>query len=336
MRVLVTGANGFIGRLLVTHLLRDGVVGGQPISALLLLDKELSGFPEDQRLRLHRGDIGELPVIRRLLADGINVVFHLASIPGGLAEENYPVGYQGNLLGSLELLNQLRCMRVAPVFVYASSVAVYGGPFPARMDEATEPNPLMSFGAHKQMIEIAINDLARRGEVDGRVVRLPAIVARPSGPSGFRSAFMSDLLRAFANGERYQCPVSPQAGAWWMSAICCVENLLIAAELETSALGKQRVWQLPVLRLSIAQIMDALAAAFGEDRRALIDFAPDAELERLFASFPAMKTPVAKSLGFRHDGTAAALIRNALNPSPCARRTRASKAESRVTTDEIN
>ena len=317
MRVLITGANGFIGQMLVARLLRDGALCGRPISALLLLDKALSGFAQDERVRLHRGDIGEPPVIRRLLADGINVVFHLASVPGGMAEQNYPVGYNANLLGSLELLNQLRCMPVPPVIVYASSVAVYGGPFPARMDEATQPDPLMSFGAHKQMIEIAINDLARRGEVDGRVIRLPAIVARPHGPSGYRSAFMSDLLRAFANGEPYQCPVSPQAGAWWMSAHCCVENLLIAAGLED--LGKQRVWQLPVLRLSIAQVIDALAAAFGDNRRALIDFAPDPELESFFASFPAMKTRLAKSLGFRHDGSAAALIRNALNPPSPAR-----------------
>ncbi len=150
--------------------------------------------------------------------------------------------------------------------------------------------------------------LPDEGEVDGRAVRLPGIVARPREPNGLRSAFMSDVLHAFAEGQPYCCPgVSPQAQAWWMSVRCCVDNLLRAAEPPSAQLGASRVWQLPLLRLSIAQVIDALAAAYGQERRALISFAPDAGLQALFGSFPAMKTPLARALGFRHDGSAAAL-----------------------------
>ena len=85
-----------------------------------------------------------------------------------------------------------------PVLVYASSVAVYGGDLPERMNEAAELHPELSYGTHKAMVESAVSDLARRGDVDGRVLRLPGIVARPREPNGLRSAFMSDLMRAFA------------------------------------------------------------------------------------------------------------------------------------------
>ncbi|QHD00852.1 epimerase [Pseudomonas sp. S04] len=316
MRVLITGANGFVGRELVRCLLAQGSLRGRAIGSLLVLDKDLQALPEDKRLRRHFGSVTDPALMRRVLADGVDVVFHLVSVPGGAAEEHYELGYQVNLLASLELLNQLRNVNQPPVLVYASSVAVYGGDLPARMSETAELHPELSYGAHKAMVESAISDLARRGDVDGRVLRLPGIVARPREPNGLRSAFMSDLMRAFAEGEAYCCPVSPEATAWWMSARCCVSNLIHAAELDSGLLGAQRVWQLPVLHLSIAQVVDALADRYGQERRALISYAPDARLQALFACMPPLKTPLARAAGFNHDRNAATLVRNALNPSP--------------------
>ena len=316
MRVMITGANGFVGRSLVQRLLQAGELRGRTISALILLDQDLQGFSDDPRLRRHCGSMTDAPLLRRALADGVDVVFHLVSVPGGAAEQHYALGYQVNLLASLELFDQLRALSSVPVLVYASSVAVYGGNLPARMDEGARLCPQMSYGAHKLMVETALSDLARRGEVDGRAVRLPGIVARPRQPNGLRSAFMSDLLHAFADGEPYLCPVSPQATAWWMSLQRCVDNLLHAAALDCAGLEGPRVWQLPLLQLSIGQVIDALANTYGEDRRALIAFEPDPGLEALFGRCPPMRTPQAQALGFRHDGSVAALIRNSLSPLP--------------------
>ena len=55
MRVMITGANGFVGRALVKRLLETHELQGRTISALILLDKELVGFADDKRLRRHCG-----------------------------------------------------------------------------------------------------------------------------------------------------------------------------------------------------------------------------------------------------------------------------------------
>ncbi|EJM22911.1 nucleoside-diphosphate-sugar epimerase [Pseudomonas sp. GM21] len=320
MRVMVTGANGLVGRALVQRLLALGQLNGRPISRLLLLDQQLSDLPSDARLRTYTGTITDVALLRRSLADGADVVFHLDSIPGCVAEENYSLGNKVNLMASLELLDQLRMLSRPTVLVYASSIAVYGAELPTRMGERELPRPDTSYGAHKLMVETAICDLARRGEVDGRVVRLPAIVAHPHESNGLRSAFMSELLHSVASNRPYRCPVSPQVASWWMSAVCCVDNLLHAAQLDTRTIARDRVWQLPVLRLSVEEVVTALANRYGNERRELVSYAPDPALENVLGRFPPIKTTQARALGFRHDGSPAGLLRNTLSSVIASRR----------------
>jgi hypothetical protein len=53
---------------------------------LLVLDTDVQGLPDDPRLRRHSGSVTDAALMRRVLADGIDVVFHLVSVPGGAAE----------------------------------------------------------------------------------------------------------------------------------------------------------------------------------------------------------------------------------------------------------
>ena len=59
------------------------------------------------------------------------------------------------------------------------------------------------------------------------------------------------------------------------------------------------------------ELVDALAARHGADRKALVRYAPDAVIERLFAAYPPLATPEAERLGLRHDGDIDTLIRRA-------------------------
>ena len=214
MRVLVTGADGFIGRALV-HALRVG-------HDVIATDRD-------------DGDIADPAHLDRLFAAGpFDRVFHLAAIVSGAAEADFDAGRRVNLDATIGLLDRCRAQarRGGPVvrFVHASSIAVFGTPLPARIDDATEPKPSLSYGTHKRVAELLIDDATRRGELDGRALRLSGVVVRPALPNGALSAFNSDVIREPLAGRDYECPVGADATIWVTSRRAAVANLLHLAE----------------------------------------------------------------------------------------------------------
>jgi nucleoside-diphosphate-sugar epimerase len=314
MNVLITGANGFVGRHLVRRLLRTGRIGEghAPFSSLTLVDLGTDDSVDDARVRVVSGSIADDAVLREAFAERVDHVFHLASVPGGAAEKSYALGLDVNLRATLAMLELLRAQPAPPArFTFASTIAVYGSPMPEVVDDDTPMRPGLSYGAHKLVDEILVKDYSRRGWIDGRIVRLPGIVARPAEPSGMLSAFMSDIFWKLRDGERFMCPVSADAVAWWMSVGCCVDNLLHAASLDAREVEARRDWTLPVLRLRIADLVDGLARRYGEDRRDLVTYAPDDALEQAFGRFPPLDAAAAERIGFRHDGDVDRLVVNA-------------------------
>lgn len=309
-RVLITGAAGFVGGLLARRL-RAADAG---IETLVLADRTRAAVTGPAHWL--EGDLADPAFVERLATERCDTVFHLASRPGGQAEREPGCGRRINLDATLDLFEAVARAGTRhgerPVVVFASSIAVYGTGLPAQVDDRTPLHPALSYGAHKRMAEIALADFVRRGELKGCSLRLPGIVARPRGPAGQASAFMSDLLHALAAGERFVCPVSAEATAWWMSGECAVRNLLHAARLDASAQRPGRAWQLPVLRLGLAQVVDALAERFGADRRALVEYHPDEALEAIFGRYPLLDDRPARAAGFTDDATPAQLIANAL------------------------
>jgi nucleoside-diphosphate-sugar epimerase len=314
MNVLITGANGFVGRHLVERLLREGRVGGDStaITSLILVDLGTAPPIDDPRVRFVSGSIADEAVLRAALAKPVDHVFHLASIPGGAAEKNFALGLDVNLQATLNMLEMLRTQERAARFTFASTIAVFGASLPARVDDTTAMRPGLSYGAHKLIGEILVQDYSRRGWIDGRILRLPGIVARPSEPSGLMSAFMSDIFWKLSAGEPFVCPVSPDAVAWWMSVSCCVDNFLHAASLSPEQVATRRDYTLPVLRLRISELVDALAARFGENRHALVSYAPNPQLELAFGRYPPLDSRAAEAIGLHHDGDIDRLISNAI------------------------
>ncbi len=320
MKVVVTGANGFIGRALVQRLCadRNSLKPLGSIRELVLCDLDLSNAPVSDWVRKLQGSIGDTAVLEALLPPGhdADVIFHLASVPGGAAERDYERGRQVNLNATLALLERAARPARPPVVVFASSIAVYGAELPQVIDQHTLPRPTMSYGTHKLVAELVVADLSRRGWLDGRSLRIPGVVARPRGPSGLLSAFMSDMIHDLCDGKHFVCPVSSQATAWWMSVACAVDNLLLAARLPSAQLSGMFTYNLPVLRFPMHDLVETIAAMHGTQVFDQISFEPDEHIERAFGRLPVLDASSALKVGFSHDGTIENLIRRSLESCP--------------------
>jgi len=313
MRILVTGADGFIGRALVARLLSaEALPGlGDGSREIILLDRGFASRSEGSRVRLVSGDIADPAILREALGSGLDCVFHLASVPGGAAESDFGLGMQANLHAAVSLLEMLRLQKNPAKLVFASTIGVYGVPLPEVIDENTVPAPTLSYGAQKWVGEILLSDYSRRGFIDGRALRLPGIVARPSA-AGMLSAFLSEVIRALSGGNRFTCPVSAEGKSWWMSRSCVVENLLHAAALGEEHVRRQRVWLLPVLHASIGDVVAAIARLHGPDVLARVSYQPNPVLQAQFASYPPLLCPRSAAAGFKHDGSLEELVKRAL------------------------
>lgn len=302
MRIVVTGAGGFVGRQIVERLLARG-------DAVVGIDTVAGGIPAGAEVVA--GDLGDAAIRGRALAGGLDALIHLATVPGGAAEADPAASRRINIDAMYDLLLEAAAISPGLRVVYASSIAVFGDPLPSAVDDATPLSPKMIYGAHKAMMEDAVAMFSNRGMIDGVTVRLPGILARPKGPSGMKSAFMSDLFHALKAGETFTCPVSAAGTIWAQSVGRCADNFVHALTLDTALLPPTRAVTLPAQRIAMGDLAGEIARQCGVSAE-LVDYRADAALEAAFAAQPQLATPAAQRAGFAHDGDLATLVASAL------------------------
>ena len=306
---LITGGSGFLGALTARRLLeRD------PSERVVLTD--IVRHPRMERLTgnvsFAAADLSDPQGCRRLVAPDVGVIYHYASLVSGGAEQDFVAGFNANVRATLNLLEACREQGGCPRVVFASSVATFGGVrLPAVVDDWTHQHPQTSYGVAKVVGEQLLNDYSRKGYVDGRAMRLPAVVVRDE-PNTAVSGYASALVREPVAGRDYICPVPPDARMPILNVQACVDMLIRLAELPPGALDDYRAINAPNIAPAAAQIADAVLC-LGRKGMGTIRFVPNAAVARIVAGWPqAMRFERAESLGLTAEVTVESIIREHL------------------------
>lgn len=178
LRILVTGATGFVGRHVLTSLLNDGV----EVYTAGRTAPELSDDCASRHFFVP--DIGPDSDWSEALTD-IDVVVHLA----GLAHIQHSTGQAGRQFEVVNTLGTERLARDALAagvkrFVFVSSIAVYGCNSGAELEHQGVLSPVNAYGRSKAEAEKKLLDMLVDSDC-GLVIVRPPLVYGPEAPGNF-------------------------------------------------------------------------------------------------------------------------------------------------------
>jgi threonine 3-dehydrogenase len=295
--VLITGANGEIGHALVANLAekRNQAVVSLDVNAL---DPQIARLVQ----REFTGSILDTSLLERILAEfEVDLIFHLAALLSTRAEFTPMAAHHVNVEGTLNLLEfaarQAESHGRPVVFVYPSSIAVYGLPDletrrkAGRVREDDWNKPITMYGCNKLYCEQLGRYYAKHYKqlsesaaprVDFRCVRFPGLISAVTMPSGGTSDYASEIIHGAAGDQPYLCFVRPDSRIPFMAmpdAIDALLNLSVANRNRLSCTA----YNVKAFSPSADEIRDAALEAFPAAR---IGYKVDAKRQAIIDSWP--------------------------------------------------
>ena len=275
MKILVTGAAGFIGFHLSRQLLGKGheVTGVDSISGYYstrLKQDRVELLSPYRMFSFSEMDVCNRSDIESLFASGnFDMVIHLAAQPGVRYSIDAPHKYiESNIVGFLNVLEASRQNRVSH-FLYASSSSVYGNRVGGSFSEAGDTDhPESLYAATKKSYELIAYSYTRQFGIHAIGLRFFSVYGPWGRPDMAYFSFTKKILRGelvpvFNNGEMVR-------DFTYIDDIC---NGVVSLVETVDKLPQYKVYNLGNNKpLKISQLIEAIEEALG--RKALIDLKP--------------------------------------------------------------
>ncbi|RZU75791.1 UDP-glucose 4-epimerase [Micromonospora kangleipakensis] len=198
MRVVTTGAAGFIGSTLVDRLLREGhsVLAVDDLSTGHL--DNLADSVGDPRLRLLQGDVAADATRREMESYQAEVFFHLAAQMDVRHSVADPVAdARRNVLGSLAVLESARASGARKLVFASSGGTIYGDQVQYPVHESALVDPVSPYGAAKVCGETYLRVYRHLHRLQTTALALGNVYGPrqdPHGEAGVVSIFAAALL----------------------------------------------------------------------------------------------------------------------------------------------
>lgn len=201
-RLLITGADGFVGRWLVPAALAEGHEVVAAIAPEGTPAAQWLAPAEARRVVTVTADLRDARQVASLAQHGADAVVHLAAVAsGGDARRDPTLAWQVNTAGTAALAEALAATSSATRLLLVSTGEVYGRGHEGPIPETASAEPCSPYAATKLGAEVAAMEVWRR-------TGLPVTIVRPfthTGPGQLDRyvlpAFIARLRRAVTSSE---------------------------------------------------------------------------------------------------------------------------------------
>jgi D-erythronate 2-dehydrogenase len=252
-----------LGQALLRAIVERGVLTrsdavAAPVRRLIAVDRnQPPRLFVEPRVEYVRADLSTPRLLQAVMGTVTDSVFHAWDTGAG----------DGRTTPSFALIDSLRDLFAACELQSSRPKVVLASSFAAdcslgALAQAAHALPASQDGLTALVGEALLEEATRRGQVDGRVLRLPMIAAAPGC-----GAFLGELLPALHQNRFACCPIPLDAPLWLTSAGAAARALVHAHELPPAAWAGFGLLNAPARTFSVDSLVQALAEWSGRTVR---------------------------------------------------------------------